>query len=352
MFCNNCGMKLTENAAFCVSCGAKTGAGSDVQNVRVPTAAEYSPFVEDSSAFIAETQQQLQNTVTPSRVKNNRQNQRSVPRRNKRNPARLVTLTILAVVVGLIILLIANTSGTDENDESGLETAEAGERTLSSEEDFAMPEEPQPEPEPEGLTLEEIQGREGVYAKRGDRFIPLHSSSQSNEYLIDDFMELPINDQLVFVGNTPRVYRLSLQYYTIQHRSMTLENGLPRGGFRGFTSVNGIDISEGIPTQLRDYFVEWGRGQPTTGFVMYHPVGLPGQEFTFGRWDGTEWIEWVETINEKVVLVDPIESTYEITFDGYFYLDFSRQSGGLYSIVGGGRKFLIEIESSAMQGTQ
>ncbi|MCL2368002.1 MAG: hypothetical protein FWC72_03310 [Oscillospiraceae bacterium] len=219
---------------------------------------------------------------------------------------------------------------------------------------------PTPSPESEWLSLDEIQGRAGIYIKRGDQFLPLQSIpfAEVGDLLIfrlsDEFSYLLAGDRLVHVDIQPRINRISFQFYAAGMSDETsagamsrlwelLENS--RGGYFFETwGVNGVEIERegGIPNQLQQYFHTWMDGQGA--WIRHTLTGPPNQRFTLGRWRGTNWEEWEVYMNRRVFeRVESVEYTYERTLNGYFYLNFPSQSRGMFQISWSNNSTIIEI---------
>jgi hypothetical protein len=83
--------------------------------------------------------------------------------------------------------------------------------------------------------------------------------------------------------------------------------------WRGHRMVRGTGLMEGaIPRQTEGVFL----------------TGNPGQIFTFGRWEGTNWQESEVTVNRELYTIFPIEHEVERTLEGYFYLNFPKPENG------------------------
>ena len=213
-----------------------------------------------------------------------------------------------------------------------------------------------------GYTLSEIQGRDGVYIKRGDRFFPLEEmeyASRGTSYIItrldDDFGHLPADSQLVYVGNVRiRVYRVSFLLYaagtderhlggTVELLQSVADNRLSHSGDTWW-GLNGVEIDrdEGIPGQLQPHFHSYLDGLGS--WIRHTLTGYPNQSFTLSRWEGTTLVEWDVSIDRRMLeRIGMVETTYERTLDGYFYLNFPRQSGDLIKILWGDSGIIMEI---------
>jgi len=204
---------------------------------------------------------------------------------------------------------------------------------------------------PAGESLSDIQNKNGVYIKRGDRFFKIgrHSAKQldyimltvggvsydPNYYIVlgdkssDEYLRFISDDQLVFVGYEPSFYQLYSLGFTAKN-NVLYKFSYGEHSLIGYTHIDGLELSNN--PQLRDlhYFkVESGHSM-VSGWLL---VGNKGQELTLGRWEGTSWIEDKVTIDTEFFRVgEKIEYTTTKTYDGYFIIDFNNVPSGLVCV--------------------
>ena len=219
----------------------------------------------------------------------------------------------------------------------------------------------------QGLSLSEIQNKEGVYIKQEDRFykIAMHGAnvistvalelarySTTYEIFIDgnsnEYWEFMPDDQLVYVGSAPSFHSLSSLGFTAKNY-VAYNHSYYNDLWGGYTHINGVDITNNSQLREQHYFkVETGHSN-VYGWLL---VGNEGQELTLGKWEKTSWIEnKVVTDKEFFRIGSKIDYTTTQTYDGYFIINFNyRPSGRIYindNIYSGVMKISEPIDSAS-----
>ena len=205
------------------------------------------------------------------------------------------------------------------------------------------------------LSLDEIQGRAGVYIKRDDKFFELKAdpgvdvqwhTPTATRNPSSEIIKLESGDQLVYVGMdiAPRLYSASFENYVAGYRSdrvnlyylnirettnpmITFTDTPGRASDHSYTHIDGLEVNGNplLETNIfwrnqRNYF-----GGLSTGVFL---VGSENQVFTLGKWEGTSWVETQVRANREFYHLTEQHSDIIRTTHGYFYLDFPDNSGG------------------------
>ena len=226
------------------------------------------------------------------------------------------------------------------------------------------------------VSLEEARKKPGLYVKEGDRFVPVQNPSKgmsintgySFSYLgvfmcDSDYQipRIPNNAQLVLFSDT------NIGIYETIDNGWALPIGIglgnpsaanPRGWFRRDTEsklleydppptysalYNRVDrdfetINGKEPTDFQDRMIY------TSDFLLarYHGIftGSRDEQFTFGWWQGTDWVEKTYTVDKRFFTFPASNysivrrADYEIakTTNGYFEVVFKTLPSGYYAI--------------------
>ena len=196
----------------------------------------------------------------------------------------------------------------------------------------------------EWLTLGQIQNTDGVYIKRGDRFLRItnrgvgefspRTIALNPETYVHHVLEY--GDQLVFVRQEPRLYNLLSHGFMPLYHNMAVFSqfryiGAPieflpshldwMAGAHGagYTHLNGVEIANN--PHVQNYIYRINLRMPILSGIL---IGQRNQEFTLGRWQGTNFIETVITADIEFFTRASLSHTVERTMDGYFIIDFTR----------------------------
>ena len=194
-----------------------------------------------------------------------------------------------------------------------------------------------------GLLLSEIQNRDGVYLKRDDKFFSLDNAGlhevkdrrqfgrrADGSWLVGNLKTtntLYDTDQIVYVGQKPEVYGLNFRGFTNDQIFKKFSGSVrvwdQRGLSEAYTHINGAEIRGNNGFQRHFINTRLERVISDTIHRIDLLTGDKGQEFTFGRFQGTNWQETKRIINSEAYSATRIQSSFETTLNGYFVLLFS-----------------------------
>ena len=229
------------------------------------------------------------------------------------------------------------------------------------------------------VTLQEAQRRPGLYIKDGDGFIHVSPQftgrvsnshvniasgarmdtigttrflfdSEVNAILLDPTFQIPQipNDaQLVLIGITSiNMHEIILGGYAIPSIATLREDAQMNDTITIGTIFQAETLNEGPPAlYVNRMFYTGGRNFLTGGASPPRLVGLLtgslNEEFTFGRWQGTNWVEYTLTANSKFFTYPSsaqrranYHANFEVvrTLNGYFEIDFLIPPHGYFFI--------------------
>ena len=266
----------------------------------------------------------------------------------------------LAMMVGVMFVLQGCTNA-QEDDSPNVNTTE--EMTTTEELTTTMPLLP-------GYSLEEIQGREGVYVKRDGRFLPMDHRDGSGPPWYHVFSQgrsfaqlvLRPDDELVFVGRFFFAEWAVYEFVGYVNRSVSFSHGAIRINHRNYTYLNGEHVGAALSNfvTLRD---------SRDGRITRVLRGERGENFAVSGWSGTDWRETSVSTNDRLYLpIGLVEESaeptrYSFSFSvpllqrmnytttpyGYFILNLpQRQSGQAVEVLvvfsGGGGRYVMRFE--------
>ena len=374
MFCTNCGKPLIQGAAFCGECGARIVRAIANHPANIP--------------------------VSPPRAK------QFGGKKKSKVPilATVCILTVAALGAGMLVALDlfapsspldgVNTAVTESDVQPAAQEQAQARPTAQIDQPAAAEEirEAQPPPPPSPLahlgasvTLAEAQGTPGLFIKYGDRFIPIRpqwtnepggfagrqirgqgvtghfgSSSNMKAVLFNSGFQIPRipnNAQLVLIGEE------NIGIYATFHNGWTIPHGVNLGlGRNAFGVASGservalLNYTQTTSGASDAWFDTLNGQEPLNfqdrmvytrvrfGLMPFHGIltGTPHEQFTFGRWEGTNWVETTYSADRRFFTMTSgdtgsdrgIRADYEIvrTMNGYFEVNFLTAPLGYYAI--------------------
>ncbi|MCL2621263.1 MAG: hypothetical protein FWD97_10065 [Defluviitaleaceae bacterium] len=198
----------------------------------------------------------------------------------------------------------------------------------------------------EPMSFEEARRLTGMFVKYQDAFIPLRTVGISfNQWPRDhrtilhdadyEVQRIPNDAQLVLIGITEaRINEMLYNGWTIPYMirlvprsdspsTVSIRPAQPSGSIHPFETLNGVD-----PIEYRARLFNPDSGQQDE--CMF--IANPGEEFTFGAWRGTNWVEVTHVADTRFFTRplqgsgrSPIGPDFEIvrTLNGYFEVNFT-----------------------------
>jgi hypothetical protein len=226
------------------------------------------------------------------------------------------------------------------------------------------------------LSLDEAKKTPGYYIKDGDTFtliypmplsisnvgtvsaietidLPMHNDTRVVNALVHpdyEILQVPQSAQIVFIGfeHFGSISKINSSGYVMQYELDFWESpsssGVVMHAFGHlYDSVNG-----GAPRDVLQniYHVERANvssdmfGTSIQPYSRYLITGNLGDEYIFGRWQGTDWIEDTYTVDMRLftgsgwfgALTTDTSVEVERTMDGYFYIKFAERPVGYHLI--------------------